>query len=195
MHKLTSLSFSFHDRTEAGQILSRTLQDAERIRFLTGRAGLRLVEGTIQIVMTAVILLLMNRNLALLIILTMPLLFHRAYKFGSQFRPLSIKIQDQLAILTTRIEQNLRGAIVVKAFAQEEAETDRFIEDNEKWFQLSRESVRIQSVNAPMLGMFANLGTVAILWYGGWLSSTANSLSANSLPSPPIWRSSSVPFG
>ena len=169
MHKLTSLSFSFHDRTEAGQILSRTLQDAERIRFLTGRAGLRLLEGTVQILLTAVILLLMNRNLALLIILTMPLLFHRAYKFGSQFRPLSIKIQDQLAVLTTRLEQNLRGAIVVKAFAQEDAETNRFIKDNEAWFKLSQESVRIQSVNAPMLDMFANLGTVAILWYGGWL--------------------------
>ena len=169
MHKLTTLSFAFHDNTEAGQILSRTLQDAERIRFLTGRAVLRLVEGAVQVVMTAVVLLIMNRNLALLIILTLPLLLHRAYHFGRLFRPLSIKIQDQLAVLTARLEQNLRGAAVVKAFAQEEEETGRFIADNEKWFQLSAESARIEAVNAPLLDMIANFGTVFILWYGGWL--------------------------
>ena len=169
MHKLTSLSFAFHDRTEAGQILSRTLQDVERIRFLTGRAVLRLVEGAVQLVLTAVVLFTMNRNLALLIILTLPLLLHRAYNFGRQFRPLSIKIQDQLGNLTTRLEQNLRGATVVKAFGQEEKEVDRFISDNEKWFQLSAQSARIEALNAPLLDMIANFGTVAILWYGGWL--------------------------
>lgn len=169
MHKLTSLSFAFHDNTEAGQILSRSLQDVERIRFLTGRAVLRLVEGAVQLLFTAVVLLIMNRNLAYLIILTMPLLLHRAYQFGRQFRPLSYKIQDQLGSLTTRLEQSLRGITVVKAFAQEEKEIDRFVSDNEKWFQLSAQSVRIEAINAPLLDMMANFGTVAILWYGGWL--------------------------
>jgi ATP-binding cassette subfamily B protein len=169
MQKLTSLSFAFHDNTEAGQILSRTLQDVERIRFLTGRAVLRLVEGGVQLAMTAVVLLFKNRNLALLIILTLPLLLHRAYQFGRLFRPLSIKIQDQLGNLTTRLEQNLRGAAIVKAFAQEDKETDRFITENEKWFQLSAQAARIEAFNAPLLDMIANLGTVLILWYGGWL--------------------------
>ncbi|MCB8942494.1 MAG: ABC transporter ATP-binding protein [Ardenticatenaceae bacterium] len=169
MHKLTSLSFAFHDNTEAGQILSRSLQDVERIRFLTGRAVLRLVEGGVQLLLTAVILLTMNRNLALLIILTLPLLMHRAYQFGKQFRPLSFQIQDQLGTLTTRLEQSLRGITVVKAFAQEEKEIDRFTADNEKWFQLSAKSVRIEAINAPLLDMMANFGSVAILWYGGWL--------------------------
>lgn len=168
--QLTRLSFSFHDQTEAGQILSRTLQDVERIRFLTGRAVLRLVEGSVQLVLTAIVLIWMNRNLGLLILLTLPLLFHRAYHFGRHFRPLSIKLQNQLAVLTTRLEQNLRGAIVVKAFAQETAEIDKFVVENERWFQLSALSARIQAFNAPMLDLIANAGTVFILWYGGWLT-------------------------
>ena len=49
----------------------------------------------------------------------MPLLAYVAYRFGRRFRPLSLDIQQQLAVLTTRLEQNLRGARVVKAFAQE----------------------------------------------------------------------------
>ncbi len=169
LRKLASLSFSFHDRTEAGQILTRAMQDVERIRFLTGRAILRIIEGVVLILFTAVILLRMNTTLAVLIILTLPLLLHRAYKFGKQFRPLSLEIQNQLGVLTTQLEQNLRGARIVKAFAQEKAETERFNAENEKWFELSAKSTRVEAINAPMLDMIANFGTVFIIWYGGWL--------------------------
>lgn len=169
VRKLASLSFSFHDRTEAGQILTRAMQDVERVRFLTGRAILRIIEGTVLIALTAVILLRMNTTLAALIIITLPLLIHRAYNFGRQFRPLSMEIQEQLGVITTQLEQNLRGARIVKSFSQENAEIDRFIDENEKWFKLSAESTRVQAVNAPMLDMIANLGTVFIIWYGGYL--------------------------
>jgi len=167
--KLTELSFSFHDQAEAGQILSRSVQDVERVRFLTGRAVFRIVDGAMLLVVTAVILIWMNLSLGLLVILTLPLLFWRAYNFGKQFRPLSIRLQDQLGVLTTRLEQNLRGARVVKAFAQEEAEIDRFLVENERWFGLAAQSVRLQAVNNPMLDGIANLGTVLVLWYGGTL--------------------------
>lgn len=169
LNKLTSLSFAFHDQTEAGQILSRAMQDVERIRFLTGRAVLRIVEGVVLIVFTAAVLLVMNPSLAGLIILTLPLLLHRAYKFGRIFRPLSLEIQNQLGVLTSQLEQNLRGARIVKAFAQEDAEIKRFTAENEAWFKLSVESARVQAVNAPMLDLIANLGTVFIISYGGWL--------------------------
>lgn len=168
LQKLVSLSFSFHARTEAGQILTRAMQDVERIRFLTGRGVLRIVEGVVLILFTAVALLLMNAALASLIILILPLLLHRAYKFGKQFRPLSLEIQNQLGVLTTQLEQNLRGARIVKAFAQENAEISRFTTENKKWFDLSAKSATVQAVNAPMLDMIANFGTVLIIWYGGW---------------------------
>lgn len=167
--KLNRLSFAFHDRAESGQILSRAIQDVERIRFLTGRAILRIVEGVVLLIGTAVVLVWMNSTLGLLVLLTLPLLLHRAYVFGRHFRPLSIKIQDQLGVLTTVIEQNLRGAQVVKGFAQEEAEIDRFLAANDTWFRLSAKAARIQSLNAPALDVIANLGTVFILWYGGIL--------------------------
>ena len=167
--KLARLSFSFHDRSEAGQILTRAMQDVERIRFLTGRAVLRIVEGAVLIAFVAIVLLWMNVTLALLVILTLPFLIYRAYVFGREFRPLSLDIQNQLGVLTNQLEQNLRGAQIVKAFAEEEAETERFIAENERWFELSAASARVQAFNAPLLDMIANFGTVFILAYGGWL--------------------------
>jgi ATP-binding cassette subfamily B protein len=169
LDKLSQLSFSFHDQTEAGQILTRAMQDVERIRFLTGRAVLRIVEGVTLILLTAVVLLWMNSTLAFMVLLTLPLLVHRAYRFGKEFRPLSFRIQDQLGDLTTQLEQNLRGARIVKAFAQEAQETDRFMAENEEWFALSARSARVQAINAPMLDLIANFGTVFIFWYGGYL--------------------------
>lgn len=167
--KLTLLSFSFHDQSETGQLLSRAVQDVERIRFLTGRATLRIVDSTLLALGTAVILVSMNARLAVLVTLTLPLLAHRALFLGSRLRPLSIEIQNQLGVLTTRLEQNLRGARVVKAFAQEPAEIQRFETENQKWFDLSNTSTRIQAIHAPLLDLITNLGAVAIILYGGML--------------------------
>jgi ABC-type multidrug transport system fused ATPase/permease subunit len=167
--KLASLSFSYHDRTETGHLLSRAVQDVERIRFLTGRASMRLLEGMVLLLGTTVALVWMNARLALLALVAVPLMVHRAVTFNSRYRPLSSDIQQQLAVLTARLEQNLRGARVVKAFAQEEAEIERFDRENAHWFDLSALASRLQAINAPLLTLMANAGMVFILWYGGSL--------------------------
>jgi ATP-binding cassette, subfamily B, multidrug efflux pump len=168
--QLLSLSFSYHDRAETGQLLSRALQDVERIRFLTGRAFLRVIEGSVLLLGTFVVLLAMKPVLAVLALGTMPLLAYRALAFGRRSRPLSLAIQQQLAVLTTRLEQNLRGARVVKAFAQEQAEVARFDRDNARWFNLNARFARLQAVNMPLLDLIANVGAVLIIWYGGLLA-------------------------
>ncbi len=167
--KITFLSFSFHDHAEAGDLLSRAIQDVERIRFLTGRATFRIIEGSVLMVFTAGVMIWMSPQLGLLAILGMPLLVVQSIRFGRVFRPLSSKIQKQLAVLTTRVEQNLRGARVIKTFAQENEEIERFEVDNKDWFNLSATSARLQATNMPLLNLIANISSVAILWYGGTL--------------------------
>ncbi|MBX3050951.1 MAG: ABC transporter ATP-binding protein [Caldilineaceae bacterium] len=169
LDKLSHLSFAYHDRTESGQLLSRAMQDVERIRFLTGRAVLGLVNAVVLLIGTAIALLVMNPQLALLALLTMPLLAWQAISFGSHFRPLSLSIQQQMAVLTTRLEQNLRGARIVKAFAQEDEEIERFEKENRTWFDLSARAAWLQAVNIPLMDLIANAATVFILWYGGTL--------------------------
>ena len=167
--KLTQLSFSFHSQTETGELLSRAVQDVERIRMITGRATIRMVNSLVLLIGTAAVLIWMNPQLALFAVATMPLLAWRALHFGRRYRPLSLSIQKQLAVLTTRLEQNLRGRRVVKAFAQELSEIERFDLENEKWFDLSARSVQLEAVNIPLMHLIANVGSVLILWYGGLL--------------------------
>lgn len=178
--QLARLSFSWHDRSETGQILTRAIQDVERIRFVTGRAFLRIVDGLVLIFGTVVLLLLINPKLALLAMATMPLLLWRAMNLGQRLRPLSLVIQKQLGKLTTRLEQNLRGVRIVKAFAQEEAEIRRFARENRRWFSLSALSARLQALQAPQIDLIANFATVIVIGYGGYLV-TLNQLSAGEL--------------
>jgi len=165
--KLTLLSFSFHDQTETGELLSRAVQDVERIRFLTGRATLRILDGSLMLLVTSIVLIVMDLRLGLLVLATMPVLVYRALYFGARFRPLSLQVQKQLATLTTAVEQNLRGSRMVKAFAQEQAEVERFEVENDRWFDLSVRAGQMQAINVPLLFWIANLGMVFIIWYGG----------------------------
>ncbi|MEE8440713.1 MAG: ABC transporter ATP-binding protein, partial [Spirochaetia bacterium] len=167
--QLTKLSFSFHDKTESGQLLSRSIQDVERIRFLDGRATLRLVEGAVFLISSAILMFIMDPLLATLVMAVLPLLAWRGYAFGRMIRPLGERIQERLAVMTTRLEQNLRGATVVKAFAQERREIDRFEDENRKWFALSATNAKVRAVNAPLLSLIVQLATVGILGFGGYL--------------------------
>jgi ABC-type multidrug transport system fused ATPase/permease subunit len=167
--KLAYLSFAYHDQTETGQLLSLAIRDVDRIRFLAGRAVLRLAEGVTLLLGTVAVLLWMNPQLALLATAMMPVLAWRAFAYGRIYRPVSRAIQDQLGVLTARIEQNLRGARVVKAFAQEDAEIKRFDKQNDHWFALTAQGARLEAVNVPLLDLIANVSTVVIIWYGGTL--------------------------
>jgi ATP-binding cassette, subfamily B, multidrug efflux pump len=166
-HKLTILSFSYHDQAETGDMLARAVQDVERIRFLTGRASLRIAEATLLLLGTSAALIWMNARLAAMVLAFMPFLILAALEFGRRYRPLSQKIQRQVGVLTTTVEQNLRGAQVVKAFGQAEAEIERFQKVNEHWFQLSAYAARLQAVNLPLLFLLANMGVALIIWSGG----------------------------
>ncbi len=167
--KLASLSFAYHDKAQTGQLLTRSISDVERIRFLTGRAVLRLFQSITLFIFTFIALLLMNVQLALLSMLLMPLLAYVAFRFGRIFRPLSLEIQQQLAEMTTVLEQNLRGSKIVKAFAQEDAEIERFNTENQKWFDLADKQVTVQTQHIPLIDFIASLSTVVIIWYGGQL--------------------------
>jgi ATP-binding cassette subfamily B protein len=167
--KITELSFSFHDKAEAGDLLSRAIQDVERIRFLTGRAVFRVIESIFLMLITSVVMIWMNPKLGLLAMISIPLLVIQSVRFGRIYRPLSLEIQKQLGVLTTRVEQNLRGIRVVKTFAQENAEIARFSIENQKWYDLSALAAKLQANNMPTLNLIANISSVAILLYGGIL--------------------------
>ena len=166
-NRFTVMSVSLISRMESGQLLQRGVQDVERIRFLTGRAVLRVVDATVLFLGTLVLLIGMNPVLGVLCLLTMPLLAYRGYHYGRRQRPLSTRLQQQLGDLTGLLEQNLRGVRLVKAFAQERTEVKRFDAGNDAWFALAAQQARLTAVNSPLLDLIANFGLVIVIGAGG----------------------------
>jgi ATP-binding cassette, subfamily B, multidrug efflux pump len=165
--KVSSLSFSYHDRTEAGQLLARVMHDVDRVRFLDGRASMRLIEGAVMLVTTTIVVTLMNPRLALLSLLAIPVLVLQAYWYSNRMRPVWRSLRDKISDMTSWVEQNLRGARVVKGFAQETAEIRRFEEQNTDWLQAAQSAALIRAVNDPLVVLITNFLTIFIIWYGG----------------------------
>ena len=166
-NRFTMMSVSLISRMESGQLLQRAVQDVERIRFLTGRAVLRVVDASVLFAGTLVLLIGMNPLLGVLCLATMPLLAYRGYHYGRRQRPLSTRLQQQLGDLTGLLEQNLRGVRLVKAFAQEHNEMKRFEAGNDAWFALAAQQARLTAVNSPLLDLIANFGLVIVIGAGG----------------------------
>jgi len=167
--KLQSLSFSYHDRAETGQLLARATSDVDRLQRVTGRGILQIVEALFLLVSTAVILIRMQPTLAVLSLAVMPLIIYMMTRYISVIHPLAHVRQDQTAVLTSRLEQNLRGMEVVRGFAQEPAEISRFDAQNDKIYDTSIVITRLNSLIMPLMILLASASSVLILWYGGRL--------------------------
>jgi len=167
--KLQSLSFGYHDRTQTGQLLSRATSDVERVRRMTGRGILRLIDSLVLLVGTSIILFGMNPALAAVSLLVMPPVFLTMRRFIVRIHPLWHGRQDQVAALTSRLEQNLRGVSVIRGFAQEPAEIGRFDDQNETIYQTSMTLARASALVWPLVFLLASVSTVVVLWFGGWL--------------------------
>lgn len=167
--KLQSLSFSYHDRAESGQLIGRAISDVDRIRFLTGRAILRLATAVTLVIGVAGAMFAMNARLALLTLTVVPIMAYSAFRFGRRLRPISREVRQKEAELTTHLEQNLRGSRTVKAFGQEEAETERFRGKSFELFSTQMISARLSAFFSPFMSFFAGVGTLFVLIYGGSL--------------------------
>jgi len=167
--KLQALSFSFHDESETGQLLARSVADVDRIRFLTGRAFLHLIQMGTLIIGVGIAMFIMNASLALPTMIIIPILSFGAFRFSSSFRPISMQIRNREANLTSNLEQNLRGARIVKAFGREEPEIRKFVSGNGLLLESQLQSARLRAVYMPFMQLIASIGSLIVIIYGGSL--------------------------
>ena len=133
---LQKLSYAFHDRAQTGQLMSRATSDVEGVRMFVGFALLRGVYFIVLGVAVIVVLLILNWKLAIISIITIPFISYRTLAIGQQFRGLYTKIQQGLGVMGTYIQESIVGAKVVRAFAREKYETDKFMrqaKENYSW--------------------------------------------------------------
>ncbi|MEA3334602.1 MAG: ABC transporter ATP-binding protein [Chloroflexota bacterium] len=165
--KLQSLSFSYHDQAQTGQLMTRTTNDVDLVRLWTGMGFVQLLNTILMIVGAAVILFLTNWKLALLSLITIPLVLLVISYFIKRAMPIFTRVQAKLAFLNTVLQENLAGVRVVKAFAREPYELKRFTDANLSLLDENLKGAAIMSRSFPLVFALANISTLIVIWVGG----------------------------
>jgi ATP-binding cassette, subfamily B, multidrug efflux pump len=166
--RIERLSFSYYDRVQTGQLVTRLTSDVEQIRTFAGSGVVQLANAVVMLIGTTVLLLYLDWQLALVALAIVPIIAVLLVRFVGRIRPLFREVQQTLGRLNTVLQEDLLGVRVIRAFAREDYETARYTSVNEELLQKNLTTVRVFSNNFPFVFLFANLGTLAIVWFGGW---------------------------
>ncbi len=164
---LQRLSFSYHDENETGQLMSRMTVDIESVRNAFPFGFLRVVIAVMTFVPVAVILALLDLPLALLILLSVPVLMILSVQVVKRLRPLWDRAQQETGSLSTILQESLSGRRVVLSFARENYEIEKFATKNAEVRDLKIATQRLAAWNQPLMVLVLNIVTVLVLWVGG----------------------------
>ncbi len=165
--KLQKLSFSYHDRSQTGKLMTRMTSDVEMVRHFVGRGALLLASAILMLLGTLAVMFWMNWKLALVVFAIVPVILVFFSIFVRRIMPVSSRVQKKLGALNTILQENLAGMRVVKAFAREDFETARYLAQNEELLDENINLVKLFSSVFPLIFFIANLGMVAVIWFGG----------------------------
>ncbi len=164
---LQELELAFFDHQQTGQLMSRVTVDLQAVRFFLGYGLIFIAQSLLTIVLAGVAMLALQPELALLALAPAPFVVLIAQRYGRRSRPAIQEVQQRIAELTAEAEENVSGVRVVKAFAREDRQLERFRESVGRVFDQAIISTRIQAFYTPMIGFLPNLGLAAILLIGG----------------------------
>jgi ATP-binding cassette, subfamily B, multidrug efflux pump len=165
--RIQSLPFSFHDRTQTGDLMSRVTSDITETERFVGIGMMDLLASVLLLAGVVVAMLLEDLRLGLLGLLPMPILVAATLRFGTVVRPRFKEIQEQMGELASAMQESLTGIRVVKAFAREPHELEKFDRENEEWFVRRFGLIQIWANNWPFFTFLLAVSVFLLLWFGG----------------------------
>src|SRR5437660_4559349 len=164
---LQRLELSFFDRQQTGQLMSRATVDLQSVRFFLGYGLIFIAQSVLVIALAAVAMFALQPGLAALSLAPVPFVVLIAWRYGKHSRPALQEAQQRIAELTADAEESVSGVRVVKAFAQEARQLERFEHSVQRVFDQQLYATKIQAKYTPMISFLPNLGLALILLIGG----------------------------
>jgi ATP-binding cassette subfamily B protein len=163
------LTFTYHDHAETGQLISRTIEDVRSIERFTGNGIVELLHLLLLFVGIVTLLYTANPRLATIVLLPMLPLILMTTNFGRRIGDYFMTVDNSLGELSSRIQENVLGSQVVRAFAREPYEIQRFNLANRILFDARISVIGEWSKIMPTSHLLVILSTILILWFGGQL--------------------------
>ena len=164
---LMKLELGFFDHQQTGQLMSRATVDLSAVRFFLGYGLVLITQAFLTILLAATAMIIIDPGLALISLSTVPFVIWVAARYGRRSRPALQEVQQRIAELTADVEENVGGVRVIKAFAREELQRDRFRTSVSRVFEQSMISTRLRAFYTPFIGFLPQLGLAALLYLGG----------------------------
>ena len=166
---LARLSFSFYDRVQSGQLISRANSDIRSLQMYLAYAPSILTQCAVA-VMAFAFMLTINVQLAFVTMATMPIVFVIAVKMRERLFPMSWLIQARLAEVATVVDENINGVRVVKSFAAEDRQLKLLASASRRAEWANAEDAAIRARWSPAIEQMPRVGQALVLLYGGWLA-------------------------
>jgi ABC-type multidrug transport system fused ATPase/permease subunit len=164
---LQRLELAFFDGQQTGQLMSRATVDLQSIRFFLGYGLIFITQNLLTIVLASAVMIAINPWLALIALAPAPFVIFTASRYNRVSRPAQQEVQQRIAELTAEAEENVSGIRIVKAFAREEYQLQRFSRAVSRVFDQSIYSTRLQAFFSPLIGLLPQIGIALVLLIGG----------------------------
>jgi ATP-binding cassette subfamily B protein len=167
LKRLLLLEPEFYVRNRTGELMSRATNDLNAVRMVLGPGIMYSATTIVTMILAIVVMLELSPSLTLWVLLPAPVVAVAVWFFGKTIHDLYEKIQAALATLTARVQENLSGVRVIRAYAQEEAEQRGFDEPNREYVSRNIKLIRTWSMFMPSLQALIGTTFLIVLWQGG----------------------------
>ena len=165
---LIGLSSGFYSRYRTGDIMARSTNDLNAVRMMLGPGIMYWTETTLTAVLTIGVMLSVDWQLALLALLPAPLVSFVVIWFGQRIHDRFEEIQKMFSDISSRVQENLSGVRVIRAYAQEKAEIRYFETLNQEYIAQNIKLARLSGLFMPLLQALIGLTFLIVLWVGGY---------------------------
>ena len=164
---LEKLPLSFYQSRRTGDLMSRVINDISAVRVMLGPGVLNFVNAPLYYVYAVALMLSMDVRMTLAALAPFSLLMYIARRFRGRIMQSSLEVQQQMSVLSSHVQENLSGMHVVKAYAQEQFQTQQFIGLNKDYEVKSMEMAKMRGIVNPIMQGISGLTVLIVIWYGG----------------------------
>ena len=164
---LERLPLSYYQTQQTGDLMSRLVNDITAVRMLLGVGFLNLINTPIYYVYAVTIMVSLDWRLTLAALAPYPVVLLVVKRASRQLMERTLRVQEGLAAMSSRVQENLSGIHVVKAYVREQEETEAFARLNAEFSAQNMQLAQVRGVIMPVMRAVSTLATLVVLWYGG----------------------------
>ena len=165
---LVTLSGDFYGRYRTGDLMARSTNDLNAVRMMLGPGVMYWTETTLTAVLTIGVMLSVDWQLTLLALLPAPVVSFVVIWFGSRIHDRFEAIQKMFSEISSRVQENLSGVRVIRAYAQEKHEVRQFEILNQEYIRQNIRLAKLSGLFMPLLQALIGLTFLIVLWVGGY---------------------------